>query len=229
MKLSYRLKQIADLISKYKNGEVLADIGTDHAYLPCYLVENHIITQAYACEVANGPYQSSLATISQHQLQDQVIALLGDGLDPIKDKQSDMIVIAGMGAYLISEILEKNFNCLKQVKVLFLQPNANSDHLRKYLFEHGLMIIDEKMVKDGHHIYEMMVVCHQIADMEYDEYDILFGPVLKQHKDSLFIEKWQHQKHVFENIIKDLDADHPRYIELSHKIKIIEVVLDESL
>lgn len=229
MKLSYRLKQIADLISKYKNGEVLADIGTDHAYLPCYLVENHIISQAYACEVAPGPYASSLATIQQHHLQDQVIALMGDGLDPIKDKPSDMIVIAGMGAYLISEILEKNFDYLSSVKMLFLQPNANSDHLRKYLFDHGLMIKDEKMVKDGHHIYEMMVVCHHYEDIVYDEYDILFGPILRQSKDPLFIEKWQRQKHVFENIIKDLDVEHPRYIELSHKIKMIEVTLNESI
>lgn len=229
MKLSFRLQQIADLISKYKNGEVLADIGTDHAYLPCYLVKNHIISQAYACEVSQGPYESSLTTIHQYQLEDQVIALLGDGIDPIRDKVTDMIVIAGMGAYLITEILEKNFEYIKRVHMMFLQPNANSDHLRKYLFDHRMMIIDEKIVKDGHHVYEMMAVCHSNHDIVYDEYDVVFGPVLKKNKDLLFIDKWRVQKKVYENIISNLDVTHPRYNELSHKIKMIEVILDESL
>lgn len=229
MKLSFRLQQIADLISKYKNGEVLADIGTDHAYLPCYLLKNHIISKAYACEVAQGPYESSQATIVQNHLENQVIALLGDGIDPICDKDTDMIVIAGMGAYLISEILEKNLDYIKCVHTMFLQPNANSDHLRKYLFDHGFMIIDEKIVKDGHHVYEMMVVNHAKENVPYDEYDVVFGPVLKKNKDPLFIDKWQRQKKVYENIMNNLDVSHPRYNELSHKIKMIEVILDESI
>lgn len=220
---------MADLISKYKKGDVLADIGTDHAYLPCYLVENRIVKKAYACEVVKGPYESSLATIKRHHLENEVIALLGNGIEPIYDKAVDMIVMAGMGAYLIAEILDRYPDYLDRVRVLFLQPNANTDHLRKYLYEHHFMIIDEEMVRDGHHLYDLLVVKKVKDPVAYDEYDILFGVQHDHDQHPLFIEKWQKQKNIYMNIIKDLTPDHPRYQELSKKIKMIEVILNESL
>lgn len=229
MKLSKRLQLLADLINEYKQGDVLADIGCDHAYLSCYLIEHNIVSQVYACDVARGPYESSISTIQQHHLENHIQALLGDGIDPILDKEVDMIAIAGMGSYLITEILEKNFSYLNKIKTLFLQPNANTDHLRKYLFEHHFMIIDEKLVKDGHHIYDMMVVQKMKEPITYDEYDIEFGPIQRQHFTSLFKEKWCKQKKVYQNIIKDLEKTHPRYKELKHKIEMIEVILNESL
>ena len=83
MKLSKRLQAIADLITKYKQGEILADIGTDHAYLPVYLVEEGVIEKAYACDIASGPINASIETIQLHQLEKQVIPLLGSGMNPI--------------------------------------------------------------------------------------------------------------------------------------------------
>ena len=127
MKLSKRLQLIADVISKYKQGSVLADIGSDHGYLPCYLVKNKIITCAYACDVAQGPLDSAKETIKQYGLEDKVFALLGNGLNPILDREVDMISIAGMGSYLISEILEEHREYLRNVKLMFLQANANND------------------------------------------------------------------------------------------------------
>lgn len=229
MRLSKRLQLLADLITKYKNGDVLADIGTDHAYLPCYLVENRIIKKAYACEVVKGPYESSLATIKQHHLENEVIALLGNGIEPIHDLAVNMIVMAGMGAYLIAEIMDRYPDYLDQINVLFLQPNANTDHLRKYLYEHHFMIIDEEMVKDGHHLYDILVVKKVKETVAYDEYDILFGPIQDHYHNPLFIERWQKQKNIYINIIKDLNPDHLRYQELSQKIKMIEVILNEGL
>ena len=102
MKLSKRLQLIADVISKYKQGSVLAGMGSDHGYLQWYLVKNKIITCAYACDVAQGPLDSAKETIKQYGLEDKVFALLGNGLNPILDREVDMISIAGMGSYLIS-------------------------------------------------------------------------------------------------------------------------------
>lgn len=229
MKLSKRLQLFADLIEKYKKGDVLADIGTDHAYLPCYLIEHQIVKKAYACDVARGPYESSLSTIQQHHLENHIEALLGDGIDPILDKCVDMITIAGMGSYLMSEIIDKNIKYFHNDHILFLQPNANTDHLRKYLFDHDFMIIDESLVKDGHHIYDMMVVKKVDEKIEYNEYDIEFGPVLRKRLSPLFIDKWQAQQQVYQKIINDLDHLHPRYKELTHKIEMIEEILHESL
>ena len=108
MKLSGRLLELAQLVDKHKNGIILADIGTDHAYLPCYLIEKNIIEKAYACDVAQGPFKASLSTIEHYHFAEKIEALLGNGLNPILDKDVSMITIAGMGAFLIGDILEEN-------------------------------------------------------------------------------------------------------------------------
>ena len=228
MKLSKRLQLIADVISKYKQGSILADIGTDHGYLPCYLIKKEIITCAYACDVAPGPLASSKETIKQYGLEDQVFALLGSGLNPILDREVDMISIAGMGSYLISEILEENREYLRNVKVMFLQANANNDHLRKYLFANDWIIVDEQMVKDGGHIYEVMVVtARQNKAITYSRKDEEFGPILMNNQSSLFKEKWKKQYKVYEQIQNTLPHDHPRYLEITDKMKMIKEVLHE--
>lgn len=228
MKLSKRLQLIADVISKYKQGSVLADIGSDHGYLPCYLIKNEIVTCAYACDVAQGPLDSAKETIKQYDLDNQVFPLLGSGLEPILNRKIDMISIAGMGAYLISEILEAHRDYLRDVKVLFLQANANNDHLRKYLFANDWIIIDEQMVKDAGHIYEVMVVtARQNKAITYNRKDEEFGPILINNQSPLFKEKWQKQYKVYEKIQNTLPHDHPRYHEIADKMKMIKEVLYE--
>jgi tRNA (adenine22-N1)-methyltransferase len=229
MKLSKRLQLIADVIKEYKQGSKLADIGTDHAYLPCYLVQNKVITHAYACDVAEGPFMSSKETIALHGLQEQVTALLGNGLDPILDRQVDMISIAGMGAHLVTEILDKHKAYLHNINIMFLQVNAKTEYLRKYLFSNNWEIIDEKMVKDAGHIYEVLVVTRQHnKDVIYNKNDIEFGPILTTTRPVLFKEKWKKQSSVYYNIMENLPKDHPRYLELSKKVKRIEGILYES-
>ncbi|MFQ6793895.1 class I SAM-dependent methyltransferase [Thomasclavelia sp.] len=228
MKLSKRLQLIADVISEYKQGNTLADIGSDHGYLPCYLVKNKIVSCAYACDIAKGPLDSAKETIEHQGLQDQVFALLGSGLNPIVDRSVDMISISGMGSYLISEILDEHRDYLRNVKVLFLQANANNDHLRKYLFANEWIIIDEKMVKDAGHIYEVMVVtARKNKAITYSKKDVEFGPILINNQGSLFKEKWEKQYQVYQKIQNTLPHDHPRYLEIDAKLKLIKEVLHE--
>ena len=138
MKLhSKRLSKVAWMIEEHKQGTILADIGTDHAYLPCFLLDEKIITLAYACDVAEGPLSSSKETIQSLHLEDQVIPLLGNGLDPIIDKKVDMISICGMGGLLMSEILDAHLDYVED-KILFLQANTAIDLLREYLMNHNL-------------------------------------------------------------------------------------------
>ena len=230
MKLSKRLQLIADVIIKYKQGSVLADIGTDHGYLPCYLVENKIIASAYACDVAKGPLESSKETIKQYALEDRVFPMLGSGLNPILNRKVDMISIAVMGAYLICEILDEHREYLRDVKVLFLQSNANNDHLRKYLFANDWIIIDEQMVKDAGHIYEVMVVtARKNKAITYNQKDEEFGPILINNQTPLFKEKWQKQYQVYKRIQNTLSQDHPRYHEIDNKMKMIREVLHDCL
>ncbi len=235
MKLSNRLKTLADLIEKYKKGEILADIGSDHAYLPCFLVGRGVVNKAYACDITPGPVKSAQETVAYYHLENQVEVLMGDGLEPIIDKRVDMIAIAGMGSYLISDILEENKNYLQHVKVLFLQPNANIDHLRMYLYENNYLIVDEAIVKDGNHIYEMVVAIfdetQRVRDLKglADLRNIEFGPVLSKVQSPLFVEKWNRQYRLYNDVVKDIEKTNPRYEELVEKIRMIEEVLDENL
>lgn len=227
MKLSKRLQAIADLIIKYKQGEVLADIGTDHAYLPCYLIENDVIEKAYACDIASGPIQASIETIKTYQLEKQVIPLLGSGMNPILDKDIDMISICGMGGKLTVDILNEYPDMLKNHRFI-LQVNIGLEVLREFLYQNQMMIIDEGIVKDAHHIYEIIVCQKTNQDLNYNENDIYFGPCLRKHKNGLFYEKWHYQLNIQKKILTSLDDNHPRYQEVKHMIQLIEGEINAS-
>ncbi|HCG97149.1 MAG TPA: hypothetical protein DEV89_03630 [Erysipelotrichaceae bacterium] len=222
MKLhSKRLLAIAKAIAQYKQGTILADIGTDHAYLPCFLYDQGVIEKAYACDVAEGPLASSKQTIIANHMEGKIIPLLGNGLDPIVNEDVDMISICGMGGMLMIEILDAH-NEMHDHR-FFLQANNGLAELRAYLAGHHFCIIDEDLVEDAHHIYEYMVV--EKGEMVLDEDDLLFGPINRQKKTELFRKKWQFELNVQKKIIASLPEGHPKRINVTQMIEKIEKVL----
>ena len=227
MKLSKRLQAIANLIIKHKNGDRLADIGTDHAYLPCYLVEEGVIDYAYACDIASGPIKASIETIKLNNLENKVIPLLGSGMCPIRDKSVNMISICGMGGKLTIDILEENKQMLDN-HLFILQSNIGLEFLREYLYKNNMEIIDEGIVKDASHIYEIIVCKKTDKVLEYDTSDFYFGPVLRKNKNELFTEKWNRQLKVQEKILSSLDEGHEKYNEVLKLKQLIEGELNAS-
>lgn len=227
MKLSKRLQAIANIIKKYKQGEILADIGTDHAYLPCYLVAEDVIEKAYACDIASGPINASIETIQLYELEKYVIPLLGSGMNPIMDKKIDMISICGMGGKLTTDILDEHKGMLSK-HLFILQVNTGLEILRQYLLEQHMEIIDEDIVKDAHHIYEIIVCKKTRKNLSYNEKDIYFGPCLRQNKNELFFEKWQRQLEIQKKILLSLDENTDRYQEVIHMVQMIEGELNVS-
>lgn len=222
MKLhSKRLLAIAKAIAQHKQGTILADIGTDHAYLPCFLYDQGVIEKAYACDVAEGPLASSKQTIIANHMEGKIIPLLGNGLDPIVNEDVDMISICGMGGMLMIEILDAH-NEMHDHR-FFLQANNGLAELRAYLAGHHFCIIDEDLVEDAHHIYEYMVV--EKGEMVLGEDDLLFGPINRQKKTKLFRKKWQFELNVQKKIIASLPEGHPKRINVTQMIEKIEKVL----
>lgn len=222
MKLhSKRLLAIAKAIAQHKQGTFLADIGTDHAYLPCFLYDQGVIEKAYACDVAEGPLASSKQTIIANHMEGKIIPLLGNGLDPIVNEDVDMISICGMGGMLMIEILDAH-NEMHNHR-FFLQANNGLAELRAYLAGHHFCIIDEDLVEDAHHIYEYMVV--EKGEMVLGEDDLLFGPINRQKKTELFRKKWQFELNVQKKIIASLPEGHPKRINVTQMIEKIEKVL----
>lgn len=220
---SKRLLKVAELIERYQKGTILADIGTDHALLPCLLVDKGIIDKAYACDVAVGPLNSSKETISVYNMEDRVIPLLGDGLEPIMNTDIDMISICGMGGILMCDILKAHPEVYKG-KRLFLQANSAIEILRDFLNKQGLMIIDEEMVKDGHHIYEILIVDEGIQTLSHK--DLVFGPILRHKNEPLFIDKWQRELNIQNRILETLTPSHDKYKSVIEYKKMIEEELN---
>ena len=88
-------------------GDVLCDVGTDHGYLPCYMIENGLCSKAYACDIAQGPLDSAIAHINERCLSDRITTVLSDGLDSVEKGDITDVVIAGMGGELIADIISR--------------------------------------------------------------------------------------------------------------------------
>jgi tRNA (adenine22-N1)-methyltransferase len=151
--LSPRLKIIADSIQGF---DTVADIGSDHAYLPIYLVKNKQVKSVVATDVNSGPIRISKGRISRHGVESRIQVRQGNGLQVILPGETEVIVIAGMGGLLIRDILEKDILVARHAKMLILQPMKDSDKLRKWLFENSFDIIDEELVKEQDKIYEVL-------------------------------------------------------------------------
>lgn len=151
--LDNRLQLCASMV---RNDCKLADIGTDHAYLPIWLVKKGIIEKAIAADIHLGPLQKAAFHIRRYSVGKQVDARLSDGLELVFPNEADDIVIAGMGGELISSIIEKTPWLKDPNKHLILQPMTSEPELRRYLSQNGFSVKQEQAVKDGEHVYTVM-------------------------------------------------------------------------
>ncbi|MCC4372651.1 tRNA (adenine(22)-N(1))-methyltransferase TrmK [Limosilactobacillus reuteri] len=187
--LSARLACVASLVPA---GARVADIGSDHAYLPAALVLDGKIDFAIAGEVVKGPYENAVHEIKDHQLEGQVIPRLADGLAAIEPADKvDTITIAGMGGSLIASILEKGKDKLTEIKRLVLQPNVGESQLREWLMNNHYQIMTEKIIEEDNHIYEIIVAEPSVVPFKYSKYELDFGPFLLENKGPIFKKKWQ--------------------------------------
>lgn len=224
-KLSKRLAAVAAYVPKNSR---LADVGSDHAYLPLFLVENGLIEFAVAGEVVQGPYQSALSNVAQAGKADQIQVRLANGLAAIQDQdQIDVVTIAGMGGRLIADILEAGLDKLTQVQRLILQPNNREDDLREWLVAHDYQIVAEEIMTENKKFYEILVV--EPGSMTLSSLERRFGPSLMQEKSAVFVEKWQSELRKISQSLERIPADHQDDIAaLEEKISAIKEVLHVS-
>lgn len=225
--LSKRLSRVAAYIPKQSR---VADIGADHAYLAAALVLNGQTNYVVAGEVARGPYQNARAEVDAQGLDTQIQVRLADGLDAIKrNDQIDTITIAGMGGSLIAAILERGQDKFDGVKRLILQPNVGEERLRQWLVNHRFQINAEEILEEDGHIYEIIVAEPTIIPIQYDERELVFGPLLIEKQGSVFKRKWQE---VFERenvaLSQMKTASQPpaeKIAQFRHRLALIEEVL----
>ena len=147
-----RLLACAGLVA----GERAADVGTDHGYLPIYLIEKGICKSAVACDINEKPLASARANIQKAGASDSISSFLSDGLDSVPDEGITDVIIAGMGGELIADIISRA-PWIKERRVnLVLQPMTKWDHLRRYLYDNCFDVTREVPCRDGKFVYSVM-------------------------------------------------------------------------
>jgi len=148
-----RLLKIASMVGSC---EKPADIGTDHAYIPIYLVQSGMCDTAVATDVNEGPLAKARRNIEKYRLSDRIDLRLGNGLEPIGDNECDVFIIAGMGGVVIAEILAASAEKARKAKALVLQPAYYDEVLREFLLQNGFCIETEALVRDDGRIYTVI-------------------------------------------------------------------------
>lgn len=200
-KLSMRLETVASFVP---TGAILADIGSDHAYLPCYLAHKGIIQHAIAGEVVKGPYESAVRQVRTEGLTEVIEVRLADGLAAVHESDLvDTVTICGMGGPLIVSILEKNPESLKHVTRLILQPNIHAKVIREWAMANGWAILDEEILEEDRKIYEVLVL--QRGQMQLSEQETLLGKQLLAEKSPTFIAKWTREIENWQRILRSIE------------------------
>lgn len=231
--LSARLLAVSEFIIKYGPKPIrLADIGTDHAYLPCYLMQKNLIDFAIAGDVVEGPLQSAEQEVFSQGLQDKISVRLGDGLEVIKiEDRINTVSICGMGGALIKNILQQGVSQLTEQHILVLQPNIGESTLRQWIVENTYQILDETIIIEGRHDYEIIVAIKSNMDYSLSEKEILFGPVnIKQPSEAFFL-KWsrelKHRQRILEQICQAKQINSTKVNQLEKEIQAIQEVINK--
>jgi len=175
-----RLKFIASLVD---NNSVLSDIGCDHGKLIYYVINR--IKKAYAIDNKRLPLDRAYKLLNSY---DNVYFSLSDGLSNLAT-DTTIISITGMGGLNIIDILSRGYNKLENRKLILLSHN-NLYKLRKYLNQNKISILDEYIIKDRSY-YEIIIAKRSDIPQNYDENDLIFGPILRMKKENIFCAKWE--------------------------------------
>ncbi|WP_332836051.1 tRNA (adenine(22)-N(1))-methyltransferase [Pseudomonas alkylphenolica] len=186
--LSMRLERVA---AQVPAGARLADIGSDHGYLPVALMRRGAITTAVAGEVALTPFQAAERSVRENGLQQRITVRLANGLAAIEPGDGiTAISICGMGGETIRDILASGKAHLSGQERLILQPNGGEQPLRQWLMENGYRILHEEVLRENRFDYEI-IVAERAGAVMYSAEELYFGPLQMQARSPAFLVKWQ--------------------------------------
>jgi tRNA (adenine22-N1)-methyltransferase len=186
--LSMRLERVA---AQVPAGARLADIGSDHGYLPVALMRRGAIAAAVAGEVALTPFRSAERTVRENGLELHITVRLASGLEAIEPQDGiTAISVCGMGGETIRDILDSGKARLSGQERLILQPNGGEQPLRQWLMENDYYILHEELLRENRFYYEI-IVAERAGPVRYTAEELYFGPLQMQARTPAFLAKWQ--------------------------------------
>ncbi len=164
LKLSERMLMAAKMVRK---GKTVADIGTDHAYLPAWLILNGITEKALACDVRKGPLDNAKKTVEQYGIENKITLRLSDGFDEIEPYEAEDFIMCGMGGTLMTELVSRAYWLKDKSKRIIVQPQSHAEDIRRFFIENGFEILFEDACIDGGKLY-----CAMVAEYTGEKYDM---------------------------------------------------------
>lgn len=230
MKLSDRLQLIADEIIA---GETMADIGTDHGFLPLYLMESGICPHVIMADISKGSLAKADENCRLAGPGKTYDLRLGDGIDVLKDGEVDVVVIAGMGGLLIRDILDWNVKKSRSIKRYIFQPRNKAGVLRYWLYLNGFDIEKESLVREGKYICEILTVrtaedvkrnAECTADFDYPDRLLEWrGPLTEEYLRS----KLELENNIYQNILKKSKNPEREGVKAKSRVEKIRHLLSE--
>lgn len=186
-------------------GSRLADVGTDHGYIPIYLCSRNKIPSAIAMDINKGPLMRAKEHIRAYGMQDRIETRLSDGVEALQPGEADSVVIAGMGGGLVQKILREGEAVLSRIGELILQPQSELGDVRKFLYENGYQITGEKMVFEDGKFYPMLravpgsMPC--LSDIEWE-----YGPFLLEESHPVLAAYLVKEEQILQGVLENLSA-----------------------
>lgn len=183
-------KRIGCILNLVDNCNVLADIGSDHGYVPIAAIKQGKCNYAIASDINKGPIEKAKKNVIANKLEKKINCRLGGGLTTLKENEADVVVVAGMGGNLIRDIIEERLNVFSKLDYAILQPTQNPEVLRKYLIENGYEIVKEDICYEDNIYYEIIKVkcrkgmSRKVEDIQYEISEKLVyekHPLLKEY------------------------------------------------
>ncbi len=200
MDLSKRLSAVAGLVTE---GASVADVGTDHGYVPIYLIERGISPKALALDIKEGPLERARTHIEAYGLADRIETRLSDGLKNVAPGEVDVMVAAGMGGKLVIKIMEEGKEVLGSLQFWILQPQSEIEKVRRYINGNGMRIAAEDMVVEDGKYYPVMKVMRG-EEEPYEEWEYRYGKRLLEGTHPVLRSYLIREVHIKETILGQL-------------------------
>ena len=198
IKISKRLAAIASFVPQ--NAKIL-DVGCDHGLLDIYLFQNNQAKKIIASDVKRSALKNAIDNIKKNNLTEKIETREGNGLEVIKENDLiDTVVLSGMGALTIIEILKKGKEKLKSINHIIVQSNTKLELLRKEIIKMNYYIEDEQIIKDSNKVY--IIIKFTKGQRKYTKKEIYFGPILIKKNTTLFQEYQKEKLQKLETIKK---------------------------
>jgi len=207
IKLSHRLQIVFDMIP---HCHTLADVGTDHGYLPLAILENGVAQKAIAMDVNQGPLDKARKNLEEAGFSDKSELRLSDGLKQLAVGEAQVISICGMGGTLIGKIIKAGEEVAKSAECIIIEPQSDYYSLRKLLGEMGFVITDEDLTCEENKIYPIIKM-HYEADVSkrpsYSDAELTYGPIIIQKAPELLLKLLDKNQKEYSSILVNLEKN----------------------